>query len=81
MLSPPMVSDVGGVAGLQLELAGRLGDLLEDEVGVEADAVLVLDGLAGGAEQLDGLGQQELDSDLGDDPAPAAIEHRRARPR
>ncbi len=57
-------------------MAGRLGDLLEDELGVEADAVLVLDDLAGAAQQLDGLGQKELDSDLGDDPAPAAIEHR-----
>ena len=66
---------LGRVAGLQLELAGRLGDLLEDELGVEADAVLILDGLAGRAQQLDGLGEQELDSDLRDDPAPAAIEH------
>ena len=63
------------VARLELELARRLGDLLEDELGVEADAVLVLDDLAGGAQQLDRLGQQELDPELGDDPPPAAVEH------
>ena len=54
---------------------GRLRDLLEDEVGVEADAVLALDDLAGGAQDLDRLGQQELDAELADDPPPAAIEH------
>ena len=37
------VGGVGRVAGLELELARRLRDLLEDELGVEPDAVLVLD--------------------------------------
>ena len=46
------------------------------EVGVEPDAVLVLDDLPGAAQQLDRLGQQELDPELGDDPPPAAVEHR-----
>ena len=75
MLSPPMCSVVGGVARLQLELPRRLGDLLEDELGVEADAVGVLDDLSGAPEQLDRLGQQELDPELGDDPPPAPVEH------
>ena len=66
---------VGRVAGLQLELAGRLGHLLEDELGVEADAVLVLHDLAGAAQELDRLGQQELDPELGHDPPPAPVEH------
>ena len=53
----------------------RLGDLLEDELGVEADSILVLDDLSGLAQQLDGLGKQELDPELGDDPPPATVEH------
>ena len=64
-----------GIARLELELARRLGHLLEDELGVEADAVLVLDDLPGAAEQLDRLREQELDSEFGDDPSPAAVEH------
>jgi len=66
-----IATDVGAlvrVARLELEFARSLGDLLEDELGIEADAVLALDGLARAAQQLDGLGQQELDSKLGDDP-------------
>ena len=63
-----------GVAGLQFELARHLGDLLEHELGVEPDVGAL--GLAAcGAEDLDRLGQDELDADLGDDPAPAAVEH------
>jgi hypothetical protein len=69
------VRGVVGVAGLQLELARDLGDLLEDELGIEADAVLVLDDLPGRPQQLDGLGEQELDSELGDDSPPALVEH------
>ena len=45
------------------------------EVGVEAD-VLALGLLPGRGEQLDGLGQDELDADLGHDPPPAAVEGR-----
>ena len=68
------VQVVGRVAGLQLELPGRLGHLLEDELGVEADPVLLLDDLARVTEQLDRLGQQELDAQLGDDPPPAPVQ-------
>ncbi len=70
------VRGIGGVARLQLELPRRLGDLLEDELGVEADPVLVLDDLSGAAQQLDRLWQQELDPELGHDPSPAPVERR-----
>ena len=63
-----------GVARLQLELARGLGDLLEDELRIELDQVVALDRLTGGAEQLDGLREQELDAELGHDPPPAAVE-------
>ena len=72
---PADVRGVGGIAGLELELARRLGDLLEDELGVEADAVLVLDDLARFLQQVHCLGEQELDPDLGYEPPPAAIDH------
>jgi hypothetical protein len=62
------------VAGLQVELRRGLGHLLEDPLGVEAHAVLVLDDLAGTAQQLDRLGQEEFDPELGHDPPPAAVE-------
>jgi hypothetical protein len=62
-----------GVAGGEVELARRLGDLLEHELGVEEDLV-VLDLLARGAEVLDRLWKHELDAELGDDPPPAAVE-------
>ena len=71
-----VAADVDGllrVARLQVELARRLGDLLEHELGVEED-LLALDLLAGRAEVLDRLGQHELDAQLGDDPPPAAVE-------
>jgi hypothetical protein len=68
------VRRVGGVARLELELAGSLGDLLEDEVGIEPDSVLVLERLAGLDEHVDRLGEKELDPDLGHQPAPAAID-------
>jgi hypothetical protein len=61
------------VARLQVELARRLGDLIEHELGIE-DHLLAVDLLARGAELLDRLVEQELDPDLGDDPPPAAIE-------
>jgi hypothetical protein len=73
-----VAADVGSVrrvAGLEVELARRLRDLLEDELGVEPDAVLVLERLAGAGEQLDGLGEQELDPDLGHQASPAAVDH------
>ena len=64
-----------GCAPDEVELARRLGDLLEDELGVEEHLVAV-DLLTRRAEVLDGLGQHELDAELGDDPAPAAVEDR-----
>jgi hypothetical protein len=64
-----------GVARQELELARRLRHLLEDEVGIELDPDVVLDRLAGLPEQLDRLGEHELDAQLADDPPPAAIEH------
>ena len=69
------VRAVGRVAGLELELARGLGDLLEDELGVEPDPVLILDDLAGLLQQVHRLGEQELDPDLGYEPPPAAIDH------
>ena len=62
-----------GVAGLDVELARRLGHLLEHEVGVEEDGV-VLDPLAGRAEQVERAVVHELDADLGHQPAPALVE-------
>ena len=61
------------VAGLDVELARRLRDLLEHEVGVEEDRV-VLDPLAGLAEQLERAVVHELDADLGHQPPPALVE-------
>jgi hypothetical protein len=66
---------VGRIAGLHVELTGRLGHLLEHEFRVELHDVAV-HLLAGLGEQLDRLRLRELDADLGDDPAPAAVEHR-----
>ncbi len=54
---------VGGVARLDVELAGGLGHLGHDEVRVELDG-LAVDALAGGPEELDRLGLDELDADL-----------------
>ena len=54
------VDVVGGVARLDVELARRLGHLLQHPVGVEED-VVALDLLARGAEQVERLGLQELD--------------------
>ena len=67
------VHGVGGVAGLEVELPRRLGHLLEHEVGVEEDRV-VLDPLAGLAEQVERPVVHELDADLGHQPAPALVE-------
>ena len=53
---------------------GRLRHLLEHELRVEEDRV-VLDPLAGLAEQLERRSAVELDADLGDQPAPAGVEH------
>ena len=64
------VHRVLGVAGLEVELARRLGHLLEHEVGVEEDRV-ALDLLPGLAEQVERPLVHELDADLGHQPAPA----------
>src|SRR6266700_3005976 len=68
------VHAVGRVAGLHVEFARGLGDLLEHEVRVELDHVAV-HLLAGPAEQLDRLRLGELDADLADDAAPAAFQY------
>ena len=66
------------VARLQVELARRLRDLLEDPVWVELHE-LPVDVLTGIAQGVDRLVVQEVDAELADDPAPAAVEllHRR----
>src|SRR5439155_17254670 len=64
-----------GVPGLEVELARCLRDLLEQEVRVEFDD-RVLDLLARLAELLDRLWEDELDPELADDAAPAAVERR-----
>jgi hypothetical protein len=69
------VHTMGRVPGLHVELAGRLGHLLEHELRVEVDH-LPVHPLARLGEQLDRLRLGELDADLGNDPAPAAVEHR-----
>ena len=56
MWSPPMWTLCSGLRADEVELARRLGDLLEHELGVEED-LLALDLLARGAEVLDGLGR------------------------
>ena len=61
------------VAGLDIELARSLGDLLEDEVGVEEDRLSV-DLLAMGGEQLHGFRLGELDTDIGENAPPAGIQ-------
>ena len=69
------VHAVRRVARLHVELARRLGDLLEHEVGVELD-VLALDGLPVLAEDLERAIVVELHAELADDAAPAAVECR-----
>jgi hypothetical protein len=69
------VHAVGGVAGLQVELAGRLRHLLEHEVGVE-EYGLVLDLLPRLAEQVEGALVHELDADLARQPPPALVKGR-----
>ena len=61
------------IPGLELELARRLGDLLEDELGVELDH-LPVDLLSRPAELLDRLLHRELDAELGDDAPPTPVE-------
>ena len=75
MWSPPMWQERSGLRASSSNSTRRLGHLLEHEVGVELDEVVALDRLAGRPEQLDRLGQHELDAQLGEDPPPAAIEH------
>ena len=67
------VHRVLGVTRLHVELAWRLGDLLEHELGIEPDR-LVVDGLARLAEQLDRFGLDELHADLRHDATPTAVE-------
>ena len=62
-----------GVARLEVELGRRLRDLLQDPVRVELDQ-LSLDLLACPAQVVERLLVQELDPELADDPAPAAVE-------
>ena len=62
-----------GVAGVQRECRRRLGDLLEHEVGVEPHDV-VLDGLAGLAEETQRLGMVKGDPDLLEQTPPAALD-------
>jgi hypothetical protein len=69
------VDRVLGVPGLHVELPRRLRHLLEQEVGVELDQVAV-DLLTGLREGVHRLRKQKLDPELGDDPAPAAVEGR-----
>ena len=66
------------VARLQVELARRLRDLLDDPVWVEPHE-LPVDVLTGIAQGVDRLVVQEVDAELAHDPAPAAVEllHRR----
>ncbi len=61
------------VACLEVELRGRLRDLLEDPVWIELHE-LALDVLAGLREVLERLRVQELDAELADDPFPPAFE-------
>jgi len=61
------------VARLHVELVRRLRDLLEHEVGIELD-VLALDRLTVRAEDVERAIVVELDAELADDAAPAAIE-------
>ena len=61
------------VARLEVELPWRLRDLLEQEVGVELDALL-RDVLPRQSEELERLVAQELDTELGDDSPPAPVE-------
>ena len=61
------------VPGLELELGRRFRDLLEDPVRIEPDE-LALDLLAFAAEVVERLFAQELDPELADDAAPAAVE-------
>jgi hypothetical protein len=62
------VDAVRRVARPDVELARRLGDLLEDELGVELDVVAV-DLLPRLAELLERVLEQELDAELGDAPS------------
>jgi hypothetical protein len=61
------------VPGLDVELARRLGDLLEHKVRVEEDSVL-LDPLPGGPEEVQRAGVHELHADLGHQPSPALVQ-------
>jgi hypothetical protein len=61
------------VPGLEVELARRLADLLQDPVRIEADE-LPVDLLPCIAQDLDRLVVEEVDAELGDDAAPPALQ-------
>jgi hypothetical protein len=63
------------VPRLHVELPRRLRHLLEHEVGIERDEI-ALDLLTRLRERVHGLREEELDSELGDDPPPATVEGR-----
>ncbi len=75
MWSPPMCAVCAGLRACSSNSRGAFATCSRIALGVEPDPVLVLDDLAGAAQQLDRLGQQELDPELGHDPPPAAVEH------
>ena len=64
-----------GVARLQVELRRRERDLLEHEVRIE-EHDLPLDALPCVAQGFERLRMVELDADVGENPAPAALERR-----
>ena len=79
-----MWTELRRVARRDVELLRRLRDLREHELRVEEDGV-VLDPLAGLAEQLQRTLGHELDADLGHEPPPrrrrASPSRRRTAPR
>src|SRR5262249_47795465 len=68
------VDGVDRVARLDVELAGRLGHLFEDEVRIELHHVL-LDALPGRTEQVTRALRHEFHTDLADQPPPAPVQH------
>ena len=69
----PDVDGVLGVAGLHVELLGRLGHLRKDELRVEEDGVL-LHALPRLSEEVEGAIAHELHADLGDETTPRLVD-------
>ena len=69
----PDVHVVERITRLDVELSGRLRDLLHHEVRIEEDR-LTVDSLAGLLKQLRRFGLDELHADLGNDAPPPSIE-------